>query len=229
MDIDPMDTLHQRNRRELEVDRYPQLVDEIVRRNPTFCQHVTERWQALVLGPLTERLIPARVSRPVAFDTFGHWGPWAYAENWGGLATARFINEASMLSWLIASYHIDGNFLHSQCCILGLFCSNLRQSIPSLASKRKQMLWTRLHQVLQILVCQEARFEWGLRTTRQYLGIFIDRVSECLDFSTFVIAPHLRDLTLTQVLPKELFCINVRRTALDEQLRQLMPVEELIS
>ena len=110
MDIDPMDTLHQRNRRELEVDRYPQLVDEIVRRNPTFCQHVTERWQALVLGLLTERLIPARVSRPVAFDTFGHWGPWAYAENWGGLATARFINEASMLSWLIASYHIDGNF-----------------------------------------------------------------------------------------------------------------------
>ena len=91
------------------------------------------------------------------------------------------------------------------------------------------MLWTRLHQVLQIFVCQEARFEWGLGTTRQYLGIFIDRVSECLDFLSFVIAPHLRELTLTQVLPMELFCINVRRTALDGQLRQLMSIEELIA
>ncbi len=65
-------------------------------------------------------------------------------------------------------------------------------------------------------------------TTRQYLGIFIDRVNECLDFSTFVIAPHLRELTLTQVLPMEVFCVNVRRTALDGRLRQLMPINELM-
>ena len=60
-------------------------------------------------------------------------------------------------------------------------------------------------------------------------GMFIDRVGECLDFSTFVIAPHVRELTLTQVLPMDLFCVNVRRTALDGQLRQLMPIEELIN
>jgi hypothetical protein len=78
------------------------------------------------------------------------------------------------------------------------------------------------------MICRERRFEWGLGTTRQYLGLFIDRVSECLDFSTFVISSNLRDLTLTQVLPMEPFCANVRRTTLDGQLRQLMPIEELI-
>ena len=105
-----METLHQRDRRELEIHRYPHLASEIIRRDAAFCQHMSEVWQQLILTPLAERLIPARVNRPVAFETFGHWGPWAHTENWGGLATARFMNEASMLSWLIASYHIAGNF-----------------------------------------------------------------------------------------------------------------------
>ena len=87
----------------------------------------------------------------------------------------------------------------------------------------------RLHQLVQCLVCREARFEWGHGTTRQYLGILIDRVSECLDYSTFVIAPHLRELTLTQVVPMDLFCVNVRRSALAGQLRQLVPIDELIA
>ena len=134
-----------------------------------------------------------------------------------------------MISWLIASYHVEGNFLHSQCCVLGLFCHNLQQSIPNLASKRKRLLWTRLHHLLQSMICRESRFEWCLGTTSQYLGLFIDRVSECLDFATFVISSNLRDLTLTQVLPMELFCSNVRRTTLEGQLRQLMPAEELIA
>ena len=229
MDINPMDTLHQRSRRDLEMERYPHLVNEIIHRDPAFCQQMCGYWQSSVLSPLAERLIPVRLARPVAFDTFGHWGPFSYVENWGGLANARFINEASMLSWLIASHHVAGNFLHSQCCVLGLFCHCLRQSIPLLQSKRKQLLWTRLHHVLQCLVCREARFEWGLSTTRQYLGMFIDRVGECLDFATFVIAPHLRELTLTQVLPMDQFCCNVRRTTLNGQLQQLMTIEELVA
>ena len=229
MDINPMDPLSQRDRRALEVERYPQLTGEIVRRDPAFCQHMVDLWQSIVLLPLMDRLIPARLTRPVAFDMFGHWGPWAGAINWRGLATARFRNEASMLSWLISSYHVAGNFLHSQCVVLGFFCHSLRQSIPILASKKKQVLWTRLHKLLQCLVCREARFEWGHGTTRQYLGIFIDRVSECLDYSTFVLAAHVRELTLTQVLPMDLFVTNVRRTALDGQLRQLMPIDEVIA
>ena len=48
------------------------------------------------------------------------------------------------------------------------------------------------------------------------------------DFSTFVIAPHVRELTLTQVLPMDLFCVNVRRNALDGQLRQVMPINDLM-
>ena len=229
MDIDPMNTLHQRDRRGLEIARYPHLDEEIVRRDQGWCQHMTDRWQTEVIDMLTERLIPARSHRPVAFTTFGHWGPWAYAENWGGLANAIFVNEASMISWLIASHHVDGSFLHSQCCVLGLFCHSLRQSIPLLGSMRKRLLWTQLLQLLQCMICRERRFEWGLGTTRQYLGLFIDRVSECLDFSTFVISSNLRDLTLTQVVPMELFCTNVRRTTLDGQLRQLMPIDELIA
>ena len=189
---------------------------------------MAELWHATVVEPLAERLIPTRTHRPAAFNTFGPWGPWAYTENSGGLSTASFRNEASMISWLIASHHVEGNFLHSQCCVLGLFCHNLQQSIPLLTSRRKRLLWTRLHHLLQSMICRESRFEWGLGTTRQYLGLFIDRVSECLDFSTFVISSNLRDLTLTQVLPMELFCANVRRTTLDGQLRQLMPIDELI-
>ena len=73
------------------------------RRAPTWCQHMTEYWQTTVLDQLAERMISPRAHRPVAFVTFGHWGPFAYVENWGGLSTARFANEASMLSWLIAS------------------------------------------------------------------------------------------------------------------------------
>ena len=188
---------------------------------------MSDYWQSAVLDLLSERLIPARTHRPVAFVTFGHWGPFAHVENWGELSNARFINEASMISWLIASHHVEGSFLHSQCCVLGLFCHNLRQSISLLTSKRKRLLWTRLHHVLQCMICRENRFEWGLGTTRQYLGLFVDRVSECLDFSTFVIASNLRDLTLTHVVPMELFCANVCRTTLEGQLCQLMPVEEL--
>ena len=174
-------------------------------------------------------LVDLQQNRPVAFDTFGHWGPWAGAVNWGGLATARFVNEASMISWLISSYHVAGDIFHSQCCVLGLFCHSLRQSILMLASRRKRLIWNCLHQLVQCLVCREARFEWGHGTTRQYLGFLIDRVSECLDFSTFVIASHLRDLTLTQVVPMEQFCVDVRRTALAGQLRQLAPMDELIA
>jgi len=213
MDVDPMNTVYQRDRRNMELGRYPHLANEIVRRTPA----------------LAERLIPARLNRPVAFDTFGHWGPWAGAVNWGGLATARFVNEASMISWLISSYHVAGDIFHSQCCVLGLFCHSLRQSISMLASRRKRLIWSRLHQLVQCLVCREARFEWGHGTTRQYLGLLIDRVSECLDYSTFVIASHLRDLTLTQVVPMEQFCVDVRRTALAGQLRQLAPMDELIA
>jgi hypothetical protein len=190
---------------------------------------MTDLWQSLVLEPLAERLVPARTCRPVAFVTFGHWGPFAYVVNWGGLATAIFTNEASMLSWLIASHHVEGNLLHSQCCVLALFCHSLRQSIARLTSKRKYLLWTRLHQVLQCMICRESRFDWGLGTTRQYLGLFIDRVCECLDFSTFVISSNLRDLTLTQVVPMDQFCANVRQTALDGQLHQLMPIGELVN
>jgi len=229
MDINPMDPLIQRDRRALELARYPHLAADLVRRDPAFCQHMIDLWQSVVLQPLSNRLIPARLTRPVAFDMFGHWGPWAGAINWGGLATARFRNEASMLSWLISSYHVAGNFVHSQCCVLGLFCHSLRQSIPMLVSKKKRVLWTRLHKLVQCLVCREARFEWGHGTTRQYLGIVIDRVSECLDYSTFVLAAHVRELTLTQVLPMDLFCANVRKTVLDEQLRQVMPIYELIA
>jgi len=229
MDINPMDSLSQWDRRALEVARYPHLASELVRRDPAFCQHMVELWQSVVLQPLSNRLISARLTRPVAFEMFGHWGPWAGAINWGGLATARFRNEASMLSWLISSYHVAGNFVHSQCCVLGLFCHSLRQSIPMLVSKKKRVLWTRLHKLVQCLVCREARFEWGHGTTRQYLGICIDRVSECLDYSTFVLAAHVRDLTLTQVLPMDVFFVSVRRTVLDEQLRQVMPIDELIA
>jgi len=228
MDINPMHSILQMNRRELEVDRYPFLATEIVRRSPEFCQHMTEYWQTAVLTPLAERLIPARLHRPVSFDTFGHWGPYAHIGEWGTLRAATFTNEASMISWLVASQHIDGSFLHSQCCILAMFCHCLRNSIAVLPSKRKQLLWTRLLHVLQCMVCKEARFEWGQGTTRVYLGFFLDRIGECLDFASFVIATNLRDLTRTQVLPMTEFCCTVRRTVLDRQLQQVMPNAEWI-
>ena len=187
---------------------------------------MTDYWQESVLDPLAQLQVPARSDRPVAFTTFGHWGLWAHIDDWGTLRAATFANEASMLSWLIASQHAVGSFLHSQCCVLAMFCHCLRSSIPVLSSKRKQLLWTRLVQVLQCMVCKEARFEWGQGTTRLYLGFFLDRVGECLDFSSFVNASNLRDLTLTQVLPMAEFCCNTRRTVLDQQLLQLMPGAE---
>ena len=228
MDINPMQATLQANRRELEVDRYPFLVTEIVRRTPEFCQTMTEQWRESVLNPLTERLIPARVQRPASFDSRGHWGPFAHTDEWGTLRYATFTNEASMISWLIASQHVGGSFLHSQCCVLAMFCHSLRTSIPVLPSKRKQLVWTRLLQVLQCMVCKEARFEWGHGTTRLYLGFFLDRIGECLDFASFVIASNLRDLTLTQVVPMADFCCNIRRTVLDRQLQQVMPGAEWI-
>jgi hypothetical protein len=142
MDVNPMQATLQANRRELEVDRYPFLAAEIVRRNPEFCQHVTDHWQELVLNPLAERLIPARLQRPTAFDNRGHWGPYAHADEWETLRMATFTNEASMMSWLIASQHVDGSFLHSQCCVLAMFCSCLNRSIPLLLNRRKRHSWT---------------------------------------------------------------------------------------
>ena len=226
MDVDPMDPLHQRDRKGLEVGRYPFLAAEIMRRKPEFCLHMSDYWQETVLGPLTERLVPARLHRPHAFTSFGHWGPYAHTNNWGILVEARFPNEAGMMSWLIASWHVRGSFLHSQCCVLGIFCHCLRESIQSLPSKKKQLLWTRLLHVLQCMVCKEQRFEWGTATTRLYLEFFVDRVCECLDFAAFVLATNLRDLTLTQVLPMAEFCACIRRNALDGQLFQLMPNAE---
>jgi hypothetical protein len=78
------------------------------------------------------------------------------------------------------------------------------------------------------MVCKEARFEWGQGTTRVYLGFFLDRIGECLDFASFVIATNLRDLTRTQVLPMAELCGTVRRTVLDQQLQQVMPNAEWI-
>jgi hypothetical protein len=49
----------------------------------------------------------------------------------------------------------------------------------------------------------------------------IDRICECLDFSAFVLATNLRDLTLTQVLPMAAFVGNTRRRVLSGQLEQL--------
>ena len=39
----------QRDRRGLEVERYPHLVEEIIRRVPGFCQHWIDLWEAVVL------------------------------------------------------------------------------------------------------------------------------------------------------------------------------------
>jgi hypothetical protein len=78
------------------------------------------------------------------------------------------------------------------------------------------------------MVCKEARFEWGQATARLYLGFFLDRIGECLDFSSFVIASNVKHLIQTQVMPIAQFCCTVRRTVLDGQLQQLMPHAEWI-
>ncbi len=65
------------------------------------------------------------------------------------------------------------------------------------------------------------RFKWSHATTRQYTTIMIDRVCECLDFSAFVLATNLRDLTLSQVLPMAEFVEDTRRRVLSGQLEQL--------
>jgi hypothetical protein len=49
----------------------------------------------------------------------------------------------------------------------------------------------------------------------------IDRICECLDFSAFVLATNLRDLTLSQVLPMAEFVEDTRRRVLSGQLEQL--------
>ena len=49
----------------------------------------------------------------------------------------------------------------------------------------------------------------------------IDRICECLDFSAFVLATNLRNLTLTQVLPMAEFVEDTRRRVLSGQLEQL--------
>ena len=89
MDIDPMQSTLQRNRRELELHRYPFLANEIIRQSPEFCQQMTDNWKYFVLDPLTKLMVPARLERPVAFDTVGHWGPFAHTDDWGTLRTAK--------------------------------------------------------------------------------------------------------------------------------------------
>jgi hypothetical protein len=132
-----------------------------------------------------------------------------------------FRNEASMLSWVIETGHLDEDFVHSQGCILVMFCECLHRSIPIVLTRRKQQCWTKLFRLLQCLVCSEMRFKWSHVTTRQYTTIMIDRICECLDYSAFVLATDLRDLTLTQVLPMEDFVRDTRRRVLDGQLEQL--------
>jgi hypothetical protein len=65
------------------------------------------------------------------------------------------------------------------------------------------------------------RFKWSHATTRQYTTIMIDRICECLDFSAFVLATNLWDLTLSQVLPMAEFVEDTRRRVLSGQLEQL--------
>lgn len=95
--------------RELEVARCFHLTSEMVRRDPKFCQHRIDYWQDSVLTPLCEKLITAGHLRLIRSDIGDH-------EHVGDLATARFVNEAIMVSWLIASQHVVGDFLHSQYC-----------------------------------------------------------------------------------------------------------------
>jgi len=221
MTVSPMLTPVQVFRREAEVGRYPQLAAILVARDEQYCRLMQREWQSHVLSALEVRRIAARTEKPLAYVNLGHWGPWAHTNDWAIMATAVFKNEASMLSWVIETGHLDGDFVHSQCCILAMFCECLHRSIPLVLTRRKQQCWTKLFRLLQCLVCSEMRFKWSHATTRQYTSIMIDRICECLDFSSFVLANNLRDLTLTQVLPMDDFVRDTRRRVLDGQLEQL--------
>ncbi len=221
MTVNPMLTPVQVYRREAEVGRYPQLAAMLVTRDGRYCRLMQTEWQGRVLSPLELRSVPARTVRPLAYVNRGHWGPWAHVNDWAIMSTAIFKNEASMLSWVIETGHLDGDFIHSQCCVIAMFCECLHRSIPLLLTRRKQQCWTKLFRLLQCLVCREMRFKWSHATTRQYTTIMIDRICECLDFSAFVLATNLRDLTLTQVLPMAEFVEDTRRRVLSGQLERL--------
>ena len=221
MTVNPMLTPVQVYRREIEVGRYPQLAAMLVTRDEPYCHLMQIEWQGHVLSALELRLVPVRTERPLAYVNRGHWGPYAHVNDWAIMARAVFKNEASMLSWVIEAAHLDGDFIHSQCCVLAMFCECLHRSIPLLLARRKQHCWTKLFRLLQCLVCNEMRFKWSHATTRQYTTIMIDRICECLDYSAFVLANTLRDLTLSQVLPMAEFVEDTRRRVLNGQLEQL--------
>ena len=125
-------------RREAEVGRYPQLAAILVARDEQYCRLMQREWQSHVLSALEVRKIAARTEKPLAYVNLGQWGPWAHTNDWAIMATAVFKNEASMLSWVIETGHLDGDFVHSQCCILAMFCECLHRSIPLVLTRRKQ-------------------------------------------------------------------------------------------
>jgi len=228
MTVNPMGTPVQVFRRGQEIAEYPLLAPILVPRDEAYCELKRMEWEEHVLVPLERRRIPVRTIRPLQYINRGHWGPWAHVNDWAVMAAAFFKNEASMISWVIESGHLPGDFLHSQCCVLAMFCSCVNRSIPLLLSRRKRQSWTRMFELLQCLVCKERRFPWGHATTREYTSIIIDRICECLDFSAFVLAADLRDLTLTQVLPMAEFVENTRRQVWNGQLQQLVEIVEIV-
>ncbi len=188
----PMDSQLERTRREWESERYPQLDFFLVWRPTATQNHYMGLW-------IQEMDKLSGFERTESLNSEIGNGKFHDVLEVQALANARFKSIDDMISWIhrSADKSLLDPVLHTQCCVLGLFCHCLERSIENISVHSKRRMWLLLFNVIRCVVCREARWPWGQE--HRLFRFVSDRLTEARDYSLFCLPGETRSLAQTQV------------------------------
>jgi len=191
-ECNPMNSQLERTRRDWELERYPQLDFFLVWRPTATQDHSMRLWKQEMdkldgferTESLKDVVLNGKFHDTIDIRT---------------LANVRFKSIDDMISWIhrSAEKSLLDPVLHTQCCMLGLFCYCLERSIENISVHSKRRMWLLLFNVIRCVVCREARLPWG---QEHHLFRFVEsRLSEARDYALFCLPGETRSLAQTQV------------------------------
>ncbi len=155
-ELNPMESALERTRRDWEVERYPQLDFFLVWRPTATQNHYMGLWMQEM-----EKL--DGFERTESLNDIVLHGKFHDVPDIFSLSNSRFKSIDDMISWIYrsADKSLLDPILHTQCCMLGLFCHCVERSIENISAHSKRRMWLLLFNVIRCVVCREARRPWG--------------------------------------------------------------------
>jgi hypothetical protein len=212
-ELNPMESALERTRRDWEVERYPQLDFFLVWRPTATQNHYMGLWMQEM-----EKL--DGFERTESLNDIVLHGKFHDVPDIFSLSNSRFKSIDDMISWIYrsADKSLLDPILHTQCCMLGLFCHCVERSIENISVHSKRRMWLLLFNVFRCVVCREGRWPWGQEHS---LFRFVrDRLSEARDYALFCLPGETRALAQTQVADVSSFANSprqLRRRTIEER------------